>query len=675
LISEFFSVLYRIQSGELESLLERLLGIRIEAGAHEFIEVPDKLGAEGKVTLVADPKGCTLPRGQVYDSDGIGIYREGGRCALCYSSNIQKYQVHFVGTARSIKEWCEVLQSKPEAYATVFLHVFNRKRATGGLEKEAVQERGLLRDLIRDFRGPRGAQVALGRIAEVTKFDWAIVSVYGAVTTSLLPVAASEGGIVGTVGAVSVDALPHFVDVITHDKINVVDIEQSAGDTKCLCEVMKSKGARQAAFLRFGCDPFKGMARGLVCLYRRRPAKLNERDKTLIRYGAREVAAWLEEIDQRQEGQIVEQSVTMAQRYGGYAIVSGVNEEIFTVILRNLGRIVTDTIGAAFGGPFKEKITCGFIADARRIGDIPDAVKKWPFGAAGPQAMTLIPGKDGMRSILIPERPFALVVSSRAASLGLLRSHLCRWLFLLMKLAYQLVVLEERRLSSMQRTVHLIRQPLQGVVTMVSEICRLLNDASVPRKDILFYAEDMESSILRLRVLLEIFNNIAGISELSPKRRNVFIERDVLRPMRRLLGGHARKRGVELGDTCGYELVPTLVTDPDLLSIVFYNLLDNAIKYSEQGTEVRIFCSEARDHYFVEVSNKGPEIDAKEVDKVFNRWFRGINVKTREVGLGLGLFIAQEIASALGCAIELVSRGEGHKEVKFRLRIPKELQG
>ena len=248
------------------------------------------------------------------------------------------------------------------------------------------------------------------------------------------------------------------------------------------------------------------------------------------------------------------------------------------------------------------------------------------------------------------------------------------WVFLLMKLVYHMVVVEKRRSAWMLRTLHEVRQPLQGLVTVVSEIRRLTKETTIPRKEIANYAEDMEVIILRLKVMLQIFNNLAGIERIIPKPKEILIEADVLRPIRRLLSGPAQKRGVILGETVAFDVIPSLWADPDLLSIIFYNLLDNAIKYSEEGTTIQMSCSYNEREYSVEVASQSAPISPDEVDKVFMEGYRGQNVRLQEVGLGRGLFVATRIAKHIGCYVELTDRGGSGKMVRFRLYIPKEIK-
>ena len=164
-----------------------------------------------------------------------------------------------------------------------------------------------------------------------------------------------------------------------------------------------------------------------------------------------------------------------------------------------------------------------------------------------------------------------------------------------------------------------------------------------------------------------------GIRDIIPKYKDIHIEDDVLRPMRRLLAPHARKRHVQLIRSIGFELIPIISSDPDLLSVIFYNLFDNAIKYSQKDSEIRVFCHRTTDEYQIDVCNYGPEIEEDEREKVFAGGYRGINVRKREVGLGLGLFISRNIARNLGYSLELIGTGCAGAEVTFRLRIPKEI--
>jgi signal transduction histidine kinase len=74
------------------------------------------------------------------------------------------------------------------------------------------------------------------------------------------------------------------------------------------------------------------------------------------------------------------------------------------------------------------------------------------------------------------------------------------------------------------------------------------------------------------------------------------------------------------------------------------NLLSNAIKYSPLNKQIKIWIGKESDAVVLKVEDQGIGIDNKDVDKVFDRFYRaaGENEKTYP-GFGIGLFLAREI--------------------------------
>lgn len=94
---------------------------------------------------------------------------------------------------------------------------------------------------------------------------------------------------------------------------------------------------------------------------------------------------------------------------------------------------------------------------------------------------------------------------------------------------------------------------------------------------------------------------------------------------------------------------------------LFYILMDNARKYSEEAIEVRI--KKTPQNGVVEVLDRGIGIPAADLDKIFDRFYRVDKARTRKSGgFGLGLSLAKEIAEAMGAEIQMESmEGYGTK--------------
>lgn len=78
-----------------------------------------------------------------------------------------------------------------------------------------------------------------------------------------------------------------------------------------------------------------------------------------------------------------------------------------------------------------------------------------------------------------------------------------------------------------------------------------------------------------------------------------------------------------------------------LLSILFRNLIDNAIRYTPVNGKVSIYSDIADQHVIFEVIDNGPGIGKQELDRIFDRFYR--KTGTGQSGSGLGLSIVQEI--------------------------------
>ena len=113
-----------------------------------------------------------------------------------------------------------------------------------------------------------------------------------------------------------------------------------------------------------------------------------------------------------------------------------------------------------------------------------------------------------------------------------------------------------------------------------------------------------------------------------------------------------------------------VICDPDRIRQVISNLLDNAIKYSMPGTKVTVRVE--RDEWDIKISviDQGKGIAPKELDRVFDRFYRIDKDRAYAGGRGLGLAIAKHIIEGHGGTISVTSKlGSGSN---FTFTIPTE---
>jgi signal transduction histidine kinase len=101
--------------------------------------------------------------------------------------------------------------------------------------------------------------------------------------------------------------------------------------------------------------------------------------------------------------------------------------------------------------------------------------------------------------------------------------------------------------------------------------------------------------------------------------------------------------------------------DATELGLVFRNLLENAVKYSEPPVEVRVHLAQDEEgRVRAEISDRGIGIEPRELRKIFQRFYRASrDVQRQAAGLGLGLFIVRSLVRRNGGRVEAVSEGSG----------------
>jgi two-component system sensor histidine kinase TctE len=119
----------------------------------------------------------------------------------------------------------------------------------------------------------------------------------------------------------------------------------------------------------------------------------------------------------------------------------------------------------------------------------------------------------------------------------------------------------------------------------------------------------------------------------------------------------ALKKNIDIG----FDLQPTRVAgDRFLLRDMIDNLVDNAIRYSPNGSSVTVSCLRVNGHGILMVEDSGPGIPESEKERVFNRFYR---LDQSQPGTGLGLAIVRDIARDHDAVIELRTGPEGRGTV------------
>jgi heavy metal sensor kinase len=171
------------------------------------------------------------------------------------------------------------------------------------------------------------------------------------------------------------------------------------------------------------------------------------------------------------------------------------------------------------------------------------------------------------------------------------------------------------------------------------------------------YQEGLAHFIEQFDHLNQMINDLILLSKLDSSQielKIVPLRLDLLvKDLCNLFQVLAEQKGITLEIDKAQEL--TVMGDKFRLQQLFTNLIDNAIKYTPEGT-IRVTLEKNQENVLVKVSDTGIGIPEQEREKIFKRFYRVDKSRSRETGgVGLGLSIAEWIAHAHHGRIEVDS--------------------
>jgi signal transduction histidine kinase len=225
---------------------------------------------------------------------------------------------------------------------------------------------------------------------------------------------------------------------------------------------------------------------------------------------------------------------------------------------------------------------------------------------------------------------------------------------------------ESRRLDAARRDFvawasHDLRTPLSSLMVMIQAIDDgVVNDPTTVNR----YLRQSRAEIQRMG---ELIDALFQLSKLDTGQLTLQMEpsslSDLISDTLEAFGARARAQGVSLSGTVSEDLDPVWMS-PQEIGRVLQNLLDNALRYTPAGGQVRVQAECDGSNVVVSVADDGVGIQAEDLPRVFDRFYRGEQSRTRDGfdrgGAGLGLAIAKGMVEAHGGKIWAESSpGEG----------------
>ena len=180
------------------------------------------------------------------------------------------------------------------------------------------------------------------------------------------------------------------------------------------------------------------------------------------------------------------------------------------------------------------------------------------------------------------------------------------------------------------------------------------------------YVSALEGQAEKLRFLIDALVKTSrletGVLAMAPKSHPI---QQLLEAAAAQAAPRAEARGIAL------TVEPAGLTarfDPKWTTEALYNLVDNAVKYTPAGGSVTLRAREYELFCRIDVTDTGPGIPEAEQAKIFQRFYRSPAVSGEE-GVGIGLYLARQIAAGQGGYLKVTSRpGEGST---FSLFLPR----
>ena len=133
----------------------------------------------------------------------------------------------------------------------------------------------------------------------------------------------------------------------------------------------------------------------------------------------------------------------------------------------------------------------------------------------------------------------------------------------------------------------------------------------------------------------------------------------------------AKREGIEI-EYHEPEMLSPVFGDKNRLRQVFINIIDNALKYSNEGDKVRIESFEQDEFIYIVVSDTGCGISPQDLPNVKNKFFKG-NLSRR--GSGIGLAVADEIMTLHGGALLIQSELGAGTTVTIKIPVISKIPG
>jgi two-component system OmpR family sensor kinase len=228
---------------------------------------------------------------------------------------------------------------------------------------------------------------------------------------------------------------------------------------------------------------------------------------------------------------------------------------------------------------------------------------------------------------------------------------------------------EESHRQFLQRLDHELKNPITGLQATLTNLREAKSD-----EETRLAVENASLAASRLGRILRDLRKLSELEYQMLEHRPVDVEQLVSEMVEAACAIPAhRGRNVNLL-VSKVPVLPCVQGDRDMLGLAFYNLIDNALKFTLPEDAIEIRVREDGRSLFIEVADSGAGIPPQEHGRIFEDLYRGENARETE-GSGLGLALARRIVQLHGGDISLRSDPAQGRGTVFIVRLPAERKG
>ncbi len=224
---------------------------------------------------------------------------------------------------------------------------------------------------------------------------------------------------------------------------------------------------------------------------------------------------------------------------------------------------------------------------------------------------------------------------------------------------------EGMRRSFIANVSHELKTPMTTIAGFVDGIL----DGTIPSKDHKHYLSIVSLEVKRLSRLVQSMLSLSRIDngELKLNRQ----EFEMVSVIINVLAGfepRIREKNLDIRGLGDFRKLK-INADPDLMHQVIYNLIENAVKFTNENGYIKFSAVQTKFEISISIENSGPGIPPEDIRYVFDRFYKTDKSRSMDKkGMGLGLFITRSIMRLHGGYIYVES--EPDKYCRFTFNLP-----